>query len=151
MKNFFTIDLEDWYQGNDNWFVFLESALLTCTIGGLTALASVNGVADRLSIQQTFILTTLVWVTLPFFGALPFYLGNSDLSFVDSFFESMSGLTTTGSTVLVNIEALPDGIKLWRGILQWFGGIGVIVMAMVFLPALRIGGMQLFRSEGLMH
>ena len=138
----------DWYQGNDNWFVFLESALLTCTIGGLTALASVNGVADRLSIQQTFILTTLVWVTLPFFGALPFYLGNSDLSFVDSFFESMSGLTTTGSTVLINIEALPEGIKLWRGILQWFGGIGIIVMAMVFLPALKIGGMQLFRSEG---
>ena len=58
----------DWYQGNDNWFVFLESALLTCTIGGLTALASVNGVADRLSIQQTFILTTLVWVTPPFLG-----------------------------------------------------------------------------------
>ena len=112
------------------------------------ALASANGVVDRLSIQQTFILTTSVWLALPFFGSLPFYLGNPGLSFVDSFFEAMSGLTTTGSTVLVGIDELPEGLKLWRGLLQWFGGIGVIVMAMVFLPALRIGGMQLFRSEG---
>lgn len=140
--------LWDSYQGNGHWFIFLESALLTCTIGGLTALASANGSTDRLSIQQTFILTTSVWVALPLFGALPFYLGNTGISFVDSFFEAMSGLTTTGSTILVGINDLPEGLKLWRGLLQWFGGIGVIVMAMVFLPALRIGGMQLFRSEG---
>ena len=140
--------LWDTYAGNGHWFTFLESALITCTIGGLTALASANGVTDRLSIQQTFILTTVVWVALPFFGALPFYLGATDASLVDAFFESISGFTTTGSTVLTNIEQLPVGLKLWRGLLQWFGGIGVVVMAMVFLPALRIGGMQLFRTEG---
>ena len=104
--------LWDSYQDNGHWFIFLESALLTCTIGGLMALASANGVVDRLSIQQTFILTTSVWLALPFFGSLPFYLGNPGLSFVDSFFEAMSGLTTTGSTVLVGIDELPEGLSL---------------------------------------
>ncbi|MDA1238767.1 MAG: TrkH family potassium uptake protein [Proteobacteria bacterium] len=138
----------DMYFNDDQWFVFLESALMTCTIGGLVALASSSGVRDRLSIQQTFLLITGVWLALPFFGALPFYFGPSGVSFVDAFFESMSGLTTTGSTILVDIEGLSGGVKLWRGMLQWFGGIGIVVMAMVFLPALRIGGMQIFRSEG---
>ncbi|NNK78284.1 MAG: TrkH family potassium uptake protein [Litoreibacter sp.] len=140
--------LVDLWAGNGHWPIFAESAIITALIGGLMALASANGTGDRLSIQQTFLLTTGVWLALPIFGAIPFYLGATEARFVDAFFEAMSGLTTTGSTVFSGLESLPEGLKLWRGLLQWFGGIGIIVVAMVFLPELRIGGMQIFRSEG---
>lgn len=140
--------LIDLASDNGHWQSFLESAIVTVVIGGLMALACANGVEDRLSIQQTFLLTTGVWVALPIFGAIPFVLGETDARFVDAFFEAMSGLTTTGSTVLSGLEQLPKGLLFWRGLLQWFGGIGIIVVAMVFLPELRIGGMQIFRSEG---
>ena len=140
--------LADLVEGQGEWPVFLQAAVLTIMTGGLIALACQNGVRQGLTIQQTFLLTTGVWVALPIFGAIPFTLGQTDLSFVDAFFEAMSGLTTTGSTVLVGIEDLSRGIQLWRGILQWLGGIGIIVVAMVFLPELRVGGMQIFRSEG---
>ncbi|NBC95411.1 MAG: potassium transporter TrkH, partial [Deinococcus-Thermus bacterium] len=89
-----------------------------------------------------------VWLALPVFGALPFVLGATEARYVDAFFEAMSGLTTTGSTVFAGLETLPEGLLLWRGLLQWFGGIGIIVVAMAFLPELRVGGMQIFRSEG---
>lgn len=140
--------LADLVAGNGHWPVFLESAILTILIGGLVALACQNGVSEGLSIRQTFLLTTLVWLALPLFGSLPFILGGADLSFTDAFFEAMSGLTTTGSTVLTGIEHLPEGLKLWRAIMQWLGGIGIIVVAMVFLPELKVGGMQIFKSEG---
>lgn len=140
--------LVDLAEGRGAWSVFLQSALLTMFTGGLMALACSNGVREGLSIQQTFLLTTGVWVTLPVFGAIPFVLGETDARFVDAFFEAMSGLTTTGSTVFSNLDALPKGLLLWRGLLQWLGGIGIIVVAMVFLPELRVGGMQIFRSEG---
>ncbi|SFR52743.1 TrkH family potassium uptake protein [Litoreibacter janthinus] len=137
----------DLWVGNGHWPAFAESAIITTAIGGLMALATVNGVGDKLTIQQTFLLTTGVWLALPIFGALPLYLGATEARYVDAFFEAMSGLTTTGATVLTQIETLPDGLKLWRSMLQWFGGIGIIVVAMVFLPELRVGGMQIFRSE----
>ncbi|TDT74795.1 trk system potassium uptake protein TrkH [Litoreibacter halocynthiae] len=137
----------DLWVGNGHWPAFAESAIITTGIGVLMALASSNGVGDRLSIQQTFLLTTGVWLALPIFGALPMFLGATEARYVDAFFEAMSGLTTTGSTVFTQLEALPDGLKLWRSMLQWFGGIGIIVVAMVFLPELRVGGMQIFRSE----
>jgi trk system potassium uptake protein TrkH len=94
------------------------------------------------------LLTSGVWLALPIFGALPFALGATDSSFTDAFFEAMSGLTTTGATVISGLDYLPDGLLLWRSILQWLGGIGIIVVAMVFLPELRVGGMQIFKSEG---
>lgn len=137
----------DLMAGNGEWHVFLESAIITVLVGGLVALACSNGVAQGLSLRQTFLLTSLVWLSLPVFGAIPFVLGATNASFTDAFFEAMSGLTTTGATVLTQIDTLPDGIKLWRGILQWLGGVGIIVVAMVFLPELRVGGMQIFRSE----
>lgn len=126
---------------------FLGAALVSVLIGGLVAVASSNSVGQRLTIQQTFLLTTGVWVALPIFGAIPFAFGPQEARFVDAFFEAMSGLTTTGSTAFYNLEALPEGILLWRAMLQWFGGIGIIVVAMVFLPELKVGGMQIFRSE----
>ncbi|MCK0149084.1 TrkH family potassium uptake protein [Marivita sp. S6314] len=139
--------LVDLAEGRGEWPVFLQSAVLTMFSGGLIALACANGVREGLSIQQTFLLTTGVWVALPIFGAIPFVLGATEARFVDAFFEAMSGLTTTGSTVFSGLEELPKGLLLWRGLLQWLGGIGIIVVAMVFLPELRVGGMQIFRTE----
>ncbi|MFY1709006.1 TrkH family potassium uptake protein [Tritonibacter scottomollicae] len=139
--------LLDLYDGQGEWPVFLESAIFCLLSGGLLALSCANGVGRGLSIRQTFLLTTLVWVALPFFGALPLMLGATELSFTDAFFEAMSGLTTTGSTVISGLDELPRGLLLWRGILQWLGGIGIVVVAMVFLPELRVGGMQIFKSE----
>jgi len=137
----------DLYAANGHWPVFAEAAIVTCLTGGLMAIACSNGVGEGLTLRQTFLLTSLVWLTLPIFGAIPFMIGATNASFTDAFFEAMSGLTTTGSTVFSGLEALPEGLKLWRGILQWLGGIGIIVVAMVFLPELRVGGMQIFRSE----
>ncbi|CUH65627.1 Trk system potassium uptake protein TrkH [Thalassovita gelatinovora] len=139
--------LVDIAEGHGHWRSFSESAILSVVIGGLTALACRNGLREGLSIQQTFLLTTGVWVALPMFGALPFMLGETEARPVDAFFEAMSGLTTTGATVFTGLDAMPKGLLLWRGILQWLGGIGIIVVAMVFLPELRVGGMQIFRSE----
>lgn len=134
--------------GADHWQAFAQSAVVTILVGGSMALATANSVGDRMTVQQLFFLTTGVWVALPIFGALPFIWGATEARLVDASFEAVSGFTTTGSTVLERLEALPDGIKLWRGLMQWFGGVGIIVVAMVFLPELRLGGMQIFRSEG---
>lgn len=138
----------DIYDGNGQWWVFGLSGLLTVLAGGTVSLACSNSNSGGLTIQQTFILTTGVWVVLPVFGALPFWIGQTDARLVDGFFEAMSALTTTGSTVFSGLSELPRGILLWRGLMQWFGGIGIIVVAMVFLPVLRVGGMHLFRTEG---
>ena len=139
--------LVDVAEGRGHWPVFLQSSLITMLAGSLISVACANGVKEGLTIQQTFLLTTSVWVALPLFGALPFMLGATEARFVDAFFEAMSGLTTTGSTVLSGLQDLPKGLLLWRGIMQWLGGIGIIVVAMVFLPELRVGGMQIFKSE----
>ena len=138
----------DLLQGNGHSGVFLEAAIVTTLIGGLVALTSANSVADGMRVQQIFILTTAVWAVLPLFGAIPFIRGATGADFTDAYFEAMSGLTTTGSTVFANLDELPAGLLLWRSMLQWFGGIGIIVVAMAFLPELRVGGMQIFRSEG---
>jgi trk system potassium uptake protein TrkH len=143
----------DLLAGNGHWGAFAEAAAVTSVFGLLLTLSCANGVTAGLSIQQTFLLTTGVWLVLPIFGALPFVFGaieadGSGARFVDAFFEAMSGLTTTGATCSTGLDNLPVGINLWRGLLQWFGGIGIIVVAMVFLPELRVGGMQIFRSEG---
>ncbi len=132
---------------NGEWEVFLQSAVLTMLTGGLVAMACASGTTGRLTLQQTFFLTTAVWVALPIFAAIPFLVGPVDASLTDAMFEAMSGLTTTGSTVFANLEEMPAGLLLWRSMIQWFGGIGIVVVAMVFLPELRIGGMQIFRSE----
>lgn len=137
----------------DLWFatghaaVFLQSAAVTILFGVFLALANKNGVREGLSLQQTFLLTTSVWVVLPVFGAIPFVMGATGAGWTDAVFEAMSGMTTTGSTVFTGLQDLPEGLLAWRSILQWLGGVGIIVVAMVFLPELRVGGMQIFRSE----
>jgi len=135
-----------WETGGGGTFAL--SGMLTVLMGGTMALASANSRTAGLNIQQAFLLTVMSWVVLPIAGALPFWLGAPHTSFTNAYFEAMSGLTTTGSTVFTQLEDLPMGTQLWRGMLQWFGGIGIIVVAMAFLPTLKVGGMQLFRSEG---
>jgi trk system potassium uptake protein TrkH len=138
----------DLIDGNGHWPAFFESIVLTGLAGLCLSLACANAVRDRLSLQQIFLLTTGIWLLLPVFAALPFVFGATGSDYTDAFFEAMSGLTTTGATVMTGLDGLPAGLLLWRGLLQWFGGIGIIVVAMVFLPELRVGGMQIFRSEG---
>ena len=132
---------------NENNSTFLSSASVTAFIGVLLILTNLEE-NRKLNLQQAFLLTTLSWVSIAIFGCLPFLLSDLNLSFIDSFFESMSGITTTGSTIITNLDNAPKGILIWRSILQWLGGIGVIVMAITILPLLNIGGMQLFRMEG---
>jgi len=125
---------------------FLSSASITIFIGILLVLTNLEE-NKKLNLQQAFLLTTLSWLSIAIFGCIPFLLSNLNLSFVDAFFESMSGITTTGSTIITNLDNAPKGILIWRAILQWLGGIGVIVMAITVLPLLNVGGMQLFRME----
>ena len=132
--------------GHSDWQVFIGCALVTGFISGALILTN-RGKLPPLSVKQAFTLTSLSWLALTGFAALPFAFGELNMSYTDAFFEAMSGLTTTGATVITNLDDAPPGILLWRALLQWFGGIGIIVMAISVLPMLNIGGMQLFRLE----
>ncbi|PCI49281.1 MAG: potassium transporter TrkH [Alphaproteobacteria bacterium] len=129
---------------NPDWQVFAICSGFVMFVGGMLFLTS-RGDDKELSIQQAFILTVSTWVVIPVFGALPFVFSDLALSYTDAFFEAMSGLSTTGSTVITGLDGVPPGILLWRAILQWFGGVGIIIMAVIILPFLRVGGMQLFK------
>jgi trk system potassium uptake protein TrkH len=138
--------LADLSVGHPDWNVFGMSAALTLFFGVLLLLT--NSTPDiALNLRQTFLLTTLSWVVICFFSALPFMFSEVQLSLADACFEAMSGLTTTGSTVIVGLDNLPPGLLLWRSITHWLGGIGIIAMGIAVLPFLRVGGMQLFRAE----
>ncbi len=126
---------------------FLSSAFITTFIGILLILTNLEE-NRRLNLQQAFLLTTLSWLSIAIFGCLPFLTSNLNLTVIDAFFESMSGITTTGSTIIVDLDNTSKSILIWRSILQWLGGIGVIVMAITILPLLNVGGMQLFKMEG---
>ncbi len=136
----------DLYIGHPDWEVFALSAGVTLFIG-VAMVFSCSSRGGQFSVRQAFLMTTLAWIALTAFAALPFSYSELEMSFTDAFFEAMSGLTTTGSTVIVGLDEAPPGILLWRAILQWVGGIGIIVMAIAILPMLRVGGMQLFRME----
>lgn len=136
------VDIADGHQG---WRVFFASSVFTFFMGGLLLLIAYDDEAMTLGIRQGFLLTALSWVILPAFAAVPFVgLG---LPLADAYFEAMSGLTTTGSTVMTGLDRLPRGILLWRALLMGVGGLGIVVMAMIMLPFLRVGGMQLFHTE----
>ena len=136
----------DYYADNPDWVVFIRSFFITMAIGGSLFLTN-RGYHKGLSLRETFVLTASVWFIIPAFAALPFYFSEFGIDYTDALFEAVSGITTTGSTVLSGLDTAPPGILLWRAILQWLGGIGIIVLAMAILPMLQIGGMQLFRTE----
>jgi len=132
--------------GNPDWQVFVVASALTLFVGIALALTT-RASGLKLSLRQAFVMTTVSWLALTLFAALPFMFSELELSFTDAFFEAMSGVTTTGSTVIIGLDSVPPGILMWRALLQWLGGIGIIVMAIGLLPMLRVGGMQLFRME----
>ena len=101
-----------------------------------------------LNIKEAFMMTSFSWIAVTLFASFPLMYSSLNLSFTDAFFESMSGITTTGSTILDKIEVASKGVLIWRALLQWLGGIGIVVMAITILPLLNIGGMSLFKSEG---
>ena len=123
---------------------FFGASIVTVVIGTLFFLSNLDH-EKKLSLQQAFLLTALAWLSIAVFGSLPFIFSNLEFSLTNAFFESMSGITTTGSTIISNLENMPKGILFWRAILQWLGGIGVIVMAITVMPIMNVGGMQLFK------
>lgn len=138
----------DWASGSDNWAAFAESAVITGLSGALLTLACANATGAGLTLRQSFVLTTGVWIVLPAFGALPLIIGAPGLGLTNAVFESVSGMTTTGTTVISGLDALPPGANLWRAMLQWLGGLGIVIVALIFLPVMKVGGMQFFRAEG---
>jgi len=123
---------------------FIGAGIITIIFGFLFFLSSLTQ-DKKLNLQQAFLLTALSWLSVAIFGSLPFIFSNLQLSVTDAFFESMSGITTTGSTIITNLNDCPKAILLWRAILQWLGGIGIIVMAITLMPIMNVGGMQLFK------
>ena len=138
--------LFDLAMGADAWWTFLLSAALAAFLGTLLMIASRERIPS-LNLRQALLLTVLIWVVVAAVGTIPFLIAPLELSIAGAFFESMSGITTTGSTVLVGLDQIQPGILLWRAMLQWLGGVGIVVMALSVLPALQVGGMQLFRTE----
>lgn len=139
--------LADLAAGDVEWKAFVGASAVTLAVSGGMVLATSSTEQHRFTVKQHFLITTLSWVVLAAFGALPFILSSLKLTFTDAYFEAMSGLSTNGGTVIVGLDVTPPGLLLWRSILTWFGGVGIIVMAIAVLPVLRVGGMQLFRTE----
>ena len=123
---------------------FFGASLVTIIFGTLFFLSNLDH-DKKLTLQQAFLLTALSWLSIAVFGSLPFIFSDLNFSFVNAFFESMSGITTTGSTIISNLDEMPKSILLWRAILQWLGGIGIIIMAITLMPIMNVGGMQLFK------
>ena len=123
---------------------FFGASIVTIIFGTLFFLSNLDH-DKKLTLQQAFLLTALSWFSIAIFGSLPFIFSDLDFSFTNAFFESMSGITTTGSTIISNLNEMPKGILLWRAILQWLGGIGIIIMAITLMPIMNVGGMQLFQ------
>ena len=125
---------------------FIFSSGICLVTGGAIAWLT-NGAKKDIGKREGFIIVALVWVVFSFFGSLPYILSNSIPNFTNAFFETISGFTTTGSSILSDIEALPHGILFWRSISQWLGGMGIIVLSLAILPVFGIGGMQLYVAE----
>ena len=123
---------------------FIGSGIISIIFGMLFYLSNLDH-DKKINIQQAFVLTALSWLSIAIFGSLPFIFSDINLSVTDAFFESMSGITTTGSTIISNLNDSPKGILFWRAMLQWLGGIGIIVMAITLMPIMNVGGMQLFK------
>jgi trk system potassium uptake protein TrkH len=136
----------DYVEGAQNAEAFGWSALIAIFFGGGLCISNTS-FKRELTIKQAFFLTTMSWLLICGFAAIPMCISDLQLSYTDAFFESVSGFTTTGSTVLSGLDTMSRGIILWRAILQWIGGLGIIAFAMILLPFLNIGGMQLFRAE----
>ncbi len=138
-----TVDLID---NNDDWRGFLAAFFLVGSVSLMLILANRGGF-EPFTLRLGFLLVASLWITTSLVSSLPFIFGARHISFTDSIFEAVSGLTTTGATVLTGLDDMPRGLLLWRSVTQWLGGIGIVAMSLLLLPFLRIGGMQFFRME----
>lgn len=138
--------LVDLYYGNDDWKIFTLSAVLLGGLALAVAMAT-QGRPPQVNTRFGFFLVNLLWLTLAIAGAVPFMMSSLDLSLTDAVFESMSGITTTGSTVINGLDQAPPGILIWRSLLCFMGGLGVIVLGLFLLPFLNIGGVSYFKIE----
>ena len=136
----------DLLNNNKEWSIFASTGIISFLMG-ITIILAFRNRETKIGSKETFLLSVLSWIFLAAISALPLYLSNLNLSYTDAFFEATSGITTTGSTILTNIEDASKGILIWRSILQWLGGVGIIVMAVAALPLLHMSGFQLFFSE----
>ncbi|MBF0202045.1 MAG: TrkH family potassium uptake protein [Desulfamplus sp.] len=125
----------------------LISMGITVVSGAVLYIAPGEASIDYISQKEGMAIVAVSWTCIGFFGALPFYLGGACPAFVDAFFESVSGFTTTGSSIMTDIEGITKSILLWRSLIQWLGGMGIIVLSLAILPFLGVGGMQLFKAE----
>ncbi len=139
------IDLID---QNDDWKAFAVAQISTAFFGILLTLLTYQK-DFNIRMREAFLLTNISWLVIAAFGALPFCFSELGISYTDSFFEAMSGITTTGATIMTDLDNAPRGLLLWRAILEWLGGVGILVMALSILPLLHVGGMQLFKAESL--
>lgn len=136
----------DWLAGHPNYIAFLKCSVVSLFFGGSLVFTN-RSYKRHLTIRDSFLLTALSWLFLGVFAAFPLYFSDLNISYIDAFFEAISGVTTTGSTILAGLDKMSHGILLWRSIIQWIGGIGIIAFAIIILPFLKIGGMQLFKTE----
>ncbi len=135
------------YYEEDSWWAIAVSALITAASGFALRYFTRKDLSKDLKKRDGYIVVTAGWLVMSLFGALPYLLSGSIPSFTNAFFETISGYTTTGASILTDIESLPKGILFWRSFTQWIGGMGIIVLAVAILPFLGIGGMQLFVAE----
>ena len=136
----------DAVHGNNSWQTFVLSSLVALFLGAIMLITTWDN-TEKLSKKDVFILIPLSWFLLPLIASIPFYTSNLDLSFTNAYFEAVSGVTTTGATVLTELDTTAQGILMWRSLLQWMGGIGIVVMASGVLPIMQVGGMQLLQLE----
>jgi trk system potassium uptake protein TrkH len=136
----------DLYYGSEDWTVFAVGAAVT---GGLSLMAAMatRGPTPPFSKRMGFLLVNVLWATFSLIGTFPIYFAETDLTFAQALFESVSAITTTGATVIVGLDNLPPGLLLWRSLLQWLGGIGIVALGLFILPFLRVGGVSFFKME----
>lgn len=137
----------DLIDGDPNYRAFGGAMAITLCAGVALALACADSWRSDLSLRQGFLVTSGAWFSFIAFGTLPFMLGEPALSLADAAFESTSALTTTGATVIAGLHEMPRGLLLWRMLLSWVGGIGIVLMALILLPLLNIGGMQIVKTS----
>jgi trk system potassium uptake protein TrkH len=149
---FLAAGLSFFYKGWDAPFILI-SGFVTLLFGAFLVSMGPKKKAKSIGKRESFMAVSLAWLVFSVFGALPFYLSGAILSVTDAFFETMSGLTTTGSSILVDVERLPEGLLFWRSLLQWLGGMGMILFSLALLPLLGGGAIQLYDAEttGITH
>ena len=135
------------YYGDNDIMALLIGAAVTFAFGFVSWLSTRARFNRDLRPKEGFAIVTLTWTAFSLFGALPFMIAGAIPSFTNAFFETMSGFSTTGATILTNIDVLPHGLLFWRSLTHWIGGLGIIVLSIAILPFLGVGGMQLYRAE----